>query len=286
MNADDPLLAQVPSRRKVAAVPKKLVWFAIRAENPVVREALAAGGTAYYVENGIIYEAAGEGRRKILEVAAIPLTFGGTATFQIANSMAAIAACRALGTGVAQIRAGLRSFSSGRDNPARANLYAVKGGYFLFDYGHNTRAIEAISETAANWPASIRTCIVGLPGDRADHILQEAAQAVARGFDRVIVREDCDLRGRAKGDAPRLVVEAIRRERPDVEVEVIEEEFAAMDRAVGRMQPGELVVAFCENCGGVRAYLERVGAIPASAFELEAATKPSADRSPGRARVA
>ena len=47
-----------------------------------------------------------------MDVESIPITFGGAAGFQIQNIMAAVAACRAMNVGVAQIRSALRSFRS------------------------------------------------------------------------------------------------------------------------------------------------------------------------------
>ena len=235
-----------------------------RASNPVLEEARRSGQTIYFVEDGWIVEAAGPHQRRIIEIATVPMTFGGAARFQVANMMAAIAASRALGTGVAQIRNALYSFAPGEHNPVRANLYAVPPGYVLFDYGHNTAALEAIAETAAHWPAEVVTAVLGLPGDRADRLIEMAARAAARGFDRIILREDKDLRGRRPGEVAGLVAKAIRRENPNVEVLTVLDEKEAMQTALAQMSPGELVIAFCDDCDSVREALMQRGAVPVS----------------------
>ena len=125
LNADDPMLREVPKRPRVSAILKKIAWFGFEAANPALEVARRRGGTVYFVEDGYILEACGSNRRRIMDTRSIPLTFGGVARFQMANVMAAVAACRALGTGVARIRAALGSFPAGEQNPAGANLYAT-----------------------------------------------------------------------------------------------------------------------------------------------------------------
>jgi cyanophycin synthetase len=266
LNADDELLRTVPDRPKVSRVPKKIVWFAMDAASPTLDAARRAGGTVYYYEDGYITEATGDNSRRIMDVPAIPMTFSGLARFQVQNVMAAVAACRAMGVGVAQIRSGLRTFAADEHNPARANLFAVAGGYVLFDYGHNSAAFDAICETATNWPNDDRVCVLGVPGDRADHIIRAAGAAAARGFERIIVREDEDLRGRKPGEVPRLLIDGVRSARPDASVEVVADEVEAIARALDVVGPVGLVVAFCDDCDAVRQFLASRGAAAVSAL--------------------
>jgi cyanophycin synthetase len=267
LNADDSLLVKVPGMRKVSRVEKRIVWFANNPSNPVLDDALRRGETVYFLQDGWIVEATGPHRRRMVDAASVPLTFGGAAQFQIANVMAAVAACRAMNTGVAQIRDGLHSFAPPDHNPARANLFALGEGYILFDYGHNTAAFEAIAGTAANWPASRVAAVVGLPGDRADALIQRAACAAARSFDRVILREDRDPRGRRRGELAALLQAAIRREDPTAELQVILDENEAVSAALDSMMPGELVIVFCDDCDAVREALLDRSAVPAKAIE-------------------
>jgi cyanophycin synthetase len=286
LNADDPMLVQVPLRSKVSRVPKRIIWFAFDAANPVLHDARQNGGTVYFVADGSVYEANGQSSRRIIETSRVPITFGGAARFQIANVMAAVAAARAMGTGVAQIRAALRSFEAGEHNPARANLFAVNGGYALFDYGHNTAAIEAIAEMATRWPAEKRIAILGVPGDRADDIIRDAGRAAARSFDRIVLRDERDLRGRQPGEIPRLLAEAIRGERGDVSIEVVAGEMEAISRAVDDIRPGHLIVSFCDDCSGVRSLLLDRGAVAVSSFAHPEAAAGAASAEPEQVSVA
>src|SRR5829696_1594534 len=60
----------------------------------VVREHLLHGGTAYLIEDGWLVERTRSETHKIIDVFSVPATMDGIADFQVANLLAAIAACR------------------------------------------------------------------------------------------------------------------------------------------------------------------------------------------------
>src|SRR5205085_5517457 len=109
---------------------------------PVIAGHCAGGGTAYFVRDGWIIEAVGEAESEVLEVASMPVALGDAASFQVANAMAALAACRAYGLGKRQAAAALQSFRSEIHNPGRANIYEIRGGHVMIDYGHNPDAFD------------------------------------------------------------------------------------------------------------------------------------------------
>jgi cyanophycin synthetase len=143
----------------------------------------------------------------------------------------------------------------------------VNGGYVLADYGHNTAAIKAISGMVSEWPVESTTTVLGLPGDRDGKIIREAACAAGQAFDRVIVREDNDLRGRRPGEMANLLAQTIRAECPDTGLVTILEETEAVQTALDDMKTGELVVIFCDDCGLVRQAVESRGGVPAWRIE-------------------
>jgi len=119
LNADD------ESMGAAAAIGRNVVWYALHASNAALEGARRQGATVYYVDQGHIHEVTGANRRRIMNVAEMRIDSAGVA-------LAAVAACRALGTGVAQIRAGLRSFQTGAET-ATAGLFAVAGKSVLLD---------------------------------------------------------------------------------------------------------------------------------------------------------
>jgi cyanophycin synthetase len=259
LNADDPRLAALPAHPKIARLPRQIVFFSMHANSPVVLAHTATGGTAYVLNGDWIEEIRGPRCIRLLRASTIPATFGGMVDFQIANAMAAIAACRAYGMSGRQIAAGLLSFDNNGHNHGRLNVYSWRDGIVLLDYGHNTHAIESIGRTVERLKPQCATGILGLPGDRADNVIAEACRVAARVFDRIILREDLNLRGRRPGEMLRLMESAIRSESPQVELRHIPDELQALQNALDSMSTGELVVAFCDRTDELTSHLHKRG---------------------------
>jgi len=175
------------------------------------------------------------------------VTLGGAARFQSANALAALAACRALGLERDQVTAALVSFESGQHNQGRMNLYRVHHGYVVVDYGHNPGAVEALCGLTASWPERRVTGVLTAPGDRADELIEQVGRVGARCFDRLIIREDKDLRGRQPGEIARLLCRAAQQEAPGKECRFIPGETDALRTALEEMEEGEVVVFFYEK---------------------------------------
>src|SRR5215204_2926043 len=137
INADDPNSLRVLERAKVKARPKQIVLFSLDETNPHLQKHLRENGTVYFPKNNWIVEAKSGGGNMRIKIDSITATMNGTAEFQIANSLAAIAACRACGLWVQNVSR-LHTFQNdAANNPGRNNLYKVGRGYALIDYGHN-----------------------------------------------------------------------------------------------------------------------------------------------------
>ena len=160
----------------------------------------------------------------------------------------------------------LKSFSSYANNPGRANLYRLNGGHVMVDYGHNTEAFDAICRMTSQWGDRKVTGIIALPGDRADELIDRAARVAAKGFNKVIVKEDHDLRGRKPGDVANILCRAIRETSPGIECEVVLDEVEALRRAVSQMVKGEVIVLFYEKLQRVEQALRECAAEPVVAL--------------------
>ncbi|WP_018131783.1 cyanophycin synthetase [Effusibacillus pohliae] len=264
LNADDEHLARLMEIPRVRKVKKQVVYFSLYANHPLIKRHLAVGGTAYYAKQGWIVEAVGHSEREIVRAADIPVTMSGTAEFHVANAMAAIAACRGCGMSRERIAAAIKSFRSDWHNPGRTNLFRVGGGYVLVDYGHNPDSFEAICRMAARWHGRKVTGIIGVPGDRDNRIVEQSARVAARGFSRLIIKEDQDLRGRLRGEISGLMERAAKQEVPDLDCEIILDEREALSKALQQMENGEIVVVFYEKLEPVLELLKRAGAVPVS----------------------
>jgi len=196
----------------------------------------------------------------------LSVMMNGAADFQVANLLAAIAACRCFGVEQAVLLKRLINFSSCGNNPGRANLYRLNGGHVMVDYGHNTQAFDAICRMTANWHDRQVTGIVTVPGDRDDALIDRAARVAAKGFDKVIVREDHDLRGRKSGDVANIFCKAVREVSPATECEVILDEIQALRQAVSRMVKEEVIVVFYEKLQPIQEALDEFAAQPVVAL--------------------
>jgi cyanophycin synthetase len=266
LNADNEHLAKLMETERVNKVPKKVVYFAINENNPVVRSHLQSGGTAYFARNKALIESIGETQRTIADTSVLPVVMNGAADFQVSNLLATIAACRAFGIDQDLLLKSLISFSSWANNPGRANLYRLNGGHVMVDYGHNTDAFDAICRMTSNWNDRHVTGIITIPGDRDDAIIDRAARAAAKGFNKVIVREDRDLRGRKPGDVANIVCRAIREVSPAMDCEVVLDEIEALRKAVSQMRKNEVIVCFYEKLKPVQQALAELSAQPVVAL--------------------
>ena len=186
----------------------------------------------------------------------------GLAEFQIANLLAAIAACRAQNLPRGVIGNSLKSFSSYSNNPGRVNLYRLNGGHVMVDYGHNPNAFDAICRMASKWEDRRVTGVIGVPGDRDNNVIVHAGRVAARGFHRLIVREDHDLRGREPGEVARLLCDAAHQEAPQTDCQIVSDVGEALQHAVKTMQRGEVIVVFYEKLEPLQRVLENYAAQP------------------------
>lgn len=263
LNADDEHLARLMENPRVSELQKHVVYFSLNESNPLIAHHVAAGDTAYLVRGGLIIEMSERTEIPVLRVADIPCTMDGTAEFQVSNLLAAVAVCRAYGVTCAQLRNALRNFNSNY-NPGRANLYQVNGGYVMIDYGHNPDAFAAVCRMAAKWNDKRVTGIIGVPGDRDDSVIEQAGRVAARGFHRVIIKEDNDLRGRESGKVAKLLCQTVNDESPDTECQIVLDEVAALRSELEGLQGGQVIVVFYDQLEPVMRLLEDVRAVPVS----------------------
>ncbi|WP_437503129.1 cyanophycin synthetase [Sorangium sp. So ce1099] len=280
LNAEDPLLAAVPQHRRMAKISRKIVFFALDASNAVLRAHVAQGGTGYTLKDGAIVELQGAVERHIVGAAEIPATFAGAALFQVANAMAAIAACRAQGVAVETIQSSLKTFDACGKNHGRVNLYRLEDSYVLLDYGHNPGAFRATCALAAQWEGRRITGIVSLPGDRSNALLEACACEIAEGgFHRIIAKDDGDRRGRAPGEVPALLHRVVTEVKPGQPCQVIPDEHEAIEHALATVEPGEVIVLFTEDAPLMGEMLTRMGAVAVNAVpELRSGTRGRARR--------
>jgi cyanophycin synthetase len=140
---------------------------------------------------------------------------------------------------------------------------------------------------ASRWEDRRVTGVIGVPGDRDDSLIVRAGRVAARGFHRLIIREDHDCRGRTRGSVAQLLCDAVRAEAPQTDCEIVLDETEALQHAVSTMQHGEVVVVFYEKLEPVRQVLEEYSAQPVQAIgALQIDSKPRNESALRKANVA
>lgn len=268
VNADDPGALRLLARPGVQRRAHRLLLFSQRPCNAEVLRHCADGGTAYFVRDGWIVEARGSEEEGVVPVEAVPITYGGLATFNVANTLAAVAACRAHGVLRSTIARALARFDSNADNSGRANVYRLGAGYVMIDYGHNPDAFLEIGAFLRRWqPGRLLIGVVNAPGDRTDALVRAAGRAAAEAFTHLVLSEDKDLRGRAPGEVVALLQQGAA-EAPPVPVEVVYDEVEALRSVLDRVRAGAVAVTFYEHLEPLIDLLATAGAEPVTVVPL------------------
>lgn len=273
LNADDPYCVEM-----VKNVRSQVIFFSSEPNNLVVRKHLQQGGRAAFIRDGLLIIGTGENEEiGVMDIRDIPATHGGIAVHNIQNALAAAAAAYGLGIPAATVRRALRGFASTVTvNPGRMNIIDVADFRVMIDYGHNHDGFAKILRTIRQMTAGRRVGVVTIPGDRDDAYLRRGGEIAGQGFDRIIIKEDGDLRGRQPGEIAGLLMEGVLAAgmKPEA-AEIVREEKEAVRHAMETARSGDLIVVFYEKFQDVygtvletAARIEERGARAASAAEV------------------
>jgi cyanophycin synthetase len=277
LNADDPLVRAM--RRRCSG---RIVWISMAEPGSEIRDSVddhcRRGGRAVVLEHSDLGEMimVKEGRRsmQLAWTHLLPATFGGRATMNIQNAMAAAAAAFAAGASLHDIRQGLRTFSTNYYlAPGRLNEVNVEGRTVIVDYCHNVPGMIMLGDFVDKTGNALestndlgRVSLIGViatAGDRRNDDMHALGREAAQHFDVLIVREDKNLRARAPGEVADLVASGARQAIAEgarcKQVEIVLDELASVRHAMSRSNPGDLVVICVEQHAAVMAYLESYG---------------------------
>lgn len=240
-NADDASLA-----RHVPALERRVAWFAFDADAPLLVAQRERGGATCGMRDGRLRLHADAVEHDLGVVEAMPLTFGGSARYNIANIAAAALAAHALGVGADTQRRVLASFGAARvDNPGRLQRWSVGGVEVLVDYAHNPDGLRGLLEVATRLGGARLGLVLGQAGNREDAEIRELA-AVAAQFapDRIVLKDIGGmLRGRDAGAVPAILREALLAHGIDGGRVVLQlDEFEAVRTAIAWARAGDTLV--------------------------------------------
>ncbi len=244
LNADDKMTPFILER-----ISCKPLLFATKYDNLLLQRSVKEGNKAVYVKDDAVYISANGNEILIARIEDIPITFGGKASCNIENTLAAVSSLHAMGTPAERIREGILGFRPDTSsNPGRFNLFEMNGFSVMLDYGHNIAGYTAAIEMLQRFDAALYTGVIGMPGDRRDESIYEVGRLCSRSFSKVYIKEDSDLRGRDAGEVADLLYGAVMSEGMDKDsVRVIYQEAKALEAAIMDAVPGEMIIMFYEE---------------------------------------
>lgn len=229
-----------------------IAYFALDSENDMIRECINKNALVAVLEGDtIVFNYEGE-KYRIENVSKIPLTDGGTAQFMIANILAASVAAFAWGFTIDQIKNALMTFIPGYEmTPGRLNLFEFKNYKVLVDYAHNPHGFMALKDYLDRFKTKRRIGIIAGIGDRRDEDTIALAKIAASMFDHIIIRQEHSLRGKTADEISALILKGIGSVKRKVTHEIINDESAAIVRALEIVKNGEMIIALSDQYDAV-----------------------------------
>ncbi|MDD9724856.1 cyanophycin synthetase [Roseovarius sp. SK2] len=246
LNADDPLVMD----QGTYWARGEIIYFTMDPENPDLKQHLADHKMVITVRQGRIVLLRGQVEVEVAAVNDVPISFEGHAPFNVQNAMAATAAALAHGLEIDDIRAGLLSFHpTPAQMPGRTNYFEADGVKCLIDYGHNVPALEALEPLVNGLGQQRKIAVATAPGNRRDEDLAALGAQLAKMCDTVYIYET-DARGRSEGETAGLIEKGAKDAGSAGTVELIMDEQAAMDRAIGDAKPGDFLLLLVDDIEG------------------------------------
>ena len=252
LNAADPTVAAMAEKTR-----GEVTFFAQDVSNPIMAMHRAQGRRVVFVEEGYLVAAQG-GFVERIDLKEVPITRGGVVGFQVENVMASVAAAWGVGTSWDAIRLGLKTFVGESDNaPGRFNVFDYRGATVIADYGHNPDAIAALVNAVEGMPAKRRSVVISGAGDRRDQDIRQQTEILGKAFDDVLLYQDQCQRGRADGEVIALLRAGLAGATRTGHVEEINGEFVAIDRALDRLNEGDLCLVLIDQVDAALAHITR-----------------------------
>jgi len=252
LNAADPSVAAMAAKTR-----GEVTFFAQDVGIPVMAMHRAQGKRVVYVDGGHLVAAQGTFEERI-DLIEVPITRGGVVGFQVENVMASVAAAWASKISWDVIRLGLKTFVGESDNaPGRFNVFDYRGATVIADYGHNPDAIAALVNAVQSMPGKRRSVVISGAGDRRDQDITQQTEILGNAFDDVLLYQDQCQRGRADGEVIALLRAGLHGATRTAHVEEINGEFVAIDRALERLDSGDLCLILIDQVDAALAHIGR-----------------------------
>lgn len=234
LNADDETLRAAPLPEAAS-----VRWFSATRAAPGMK-------VSAWREDDHLWLDDSRGRHNLGDLRAMRLTVGGSATYNIANILAAALVASSLGVPAGTIAQVVAHFGARpEDNPGRLSHFRLEGFEILLDYAHNPTGLTGLLAVARRLAPQRMLLLLGQAGNREDDALAALAEAAWSGRpDRIVLKElEGYRRGREQGEVPALLgTELVRLGASPDQLTTVFDEVEAVETALEWAQPGDLLV--------------------------------------------
>ncbi len=237
LNADDKLTAGMTKDLRC-----KHAFFSMNENNPIIKAHTASGGLAAIYENDYVTICKGTWKIRVEKAVNIPLTFGGRATYNIANILPVILAAFIRNCKIEDVRLALATFIPGpTQSPGRMNIFNFKNFQVMVDYAHNTAGFEAIADLLSKVEATEKVGVIAGVGDRRDEDTTNLGKVAAKMFDTIVIRQDKNLRGKTEQEIIDLITNGVKEVNPSKEIITIKKEKEAIEYVIKNAKKGSFI---------------------------------------------
>lgn len=237
LNADDDLVYEMRNGLKC-----KIVLFSTQRSTRII-EHLNSGGLCCFINSHTFF--IGENKKEIplLDIASIPLTFSGQASFMVTNLLPII-----LVGWIYQFKDMLSMlinfFPTAKNLPGRMNLFKFQNCEVIVDYAHNPAAYQSLGSYLNHIDTNYKVAIIAGTGDRKDIDIKKLGIFAATMFNEIIIRHDRDSRGRTREEITQLLLQGIYSIDTKKPVKVISNEFEAVQYAISNAKSKTMIWYF------------------------------------------
>lgn len=232
--------------------PGNIVYFSKNKDNPLLSQKLKGKNfNVTIIDDSVVIQKA-SGDIEIVNVLDVPMTFRGTAEFNIENVLAAVAICYALGISIENIKSGLLSFEmSIGQSPGRMNLIEIGDFHVIIDYGHNAGAYKSTGEFIMNFTNGRKLRLACGVGNRRTEDILEMGRVGAKYSDYYVL-SDATPKKRKVGETSGLLKQGLIEGGFDEKnIEIIYDEYEAVDHLLNMAQSGDLVFLQIDDVPGI-----------------------------------
>jgi UDP-N-acetylmuramyl tripeptide synthase len=218
-----------------------------------IQKHMKAGGEVYFLEKGYIIHGIEGKNNKLINIKEIPFTHGGISKGNVINVMSVLSALSTIEKDTAKLLQIIKGIPCDIEhNPGRQNILSFGDVNILIDYGHNPEAYEFVYSIVRGLNPTGVTSIITVAGDRSDSHIERLGYLAGRESKQIIIREQKDQRGSAKGRVASLMEKGVLKAGvAERDIKFIENAGEALIYALGEAVPGEVIVIFTEELEGV-----------------------------------